>query len=81
MTDIKAGALAEVCRLSLVAITLEGAELHMGPADIGADKLAYANSVRSPLAARRSLGDAVGSLDRFDAATQWGSPRWRRSNR
>ena len=55
MTDIKAGALAEVCRLSLVAITLEGAELHMGPADIGADKLAYANSVaarRSPLAAR-----------------------------
>ncbi len=56
MTDIKAGALAEVCRLSLVAITLEGAELHMGPADIGADKLAYANSVaarRSPLARPR----------------------------
>jgi hypothetical protein len=61
------GGLAEVCRLSLVAITLEGAELHMGPADVGADKLAYANSV----AAHRSLDDAVGSLDRFDAVTRF----------
>ncbi len=67
MTDIKAGVLAQVCRLSSVAITLEGAELHMGLADIGADKLAYAYSV----AAHRSLDDAVGSLDRFDAATRF----------
>ena len=40
---------------SLVAVTLEGAELHMGTADIGADKLAHAYSVT----AHRSQGLTV----------------------
>ena len=40
---------------SLVAVTPEGTELRMGPADIGADKLAYAYSVT----AHRSQGQTV----------------------
>ncbi len=40
---------------SLVAVTPEGAELHMGTADIGADKLAHAYSVT----AHRSQGQTV----------------------
>jgi conjugative relaxase-like TrwC/TraI family protein len=40
---------------SLVAVTPQGTELHMGPADIGADKLAYAYSVT----AHRSQGQTV----------------------
>jgi conjugative relaxase-like TrwC/TraI family protein len=40
---------------SLVAITPEGTQLHMGPRDIGADKLAYAYSVT----AHRSQGQTV----------------------
>ena len=40
---------------SLVAVTPEGAELHMGPGDIGADKLAHAYSVT----AHRSQGQTV----------------------
>ena len=42
---------------SLVAVTPEGAELHMGTADIGADKLAHAYSVT----AHRSQGQTVDS--------------------
>jgi hypothetical protein len=40
---------------SLVAVTPEGTELHMGPGDIGADKLAHAYSVT----AHRSQGQTV----------------------
>ena len=40
---------------TLVAATPEGTELHMGPGDIGADKLAYAYSVT----AHRSQGQTV----------------------